>query len=189
MALKATIYKADLQIADMDRHYYQTHSLTIARHPSETEQRMLLRLLVFAFHAHEDLRFTKGLSTDDEPDLWQKNPGDEITLWIELGQPDEKRIRKACGRAKQVIIYSYNTRSAEIWWRQLRDKCERFENLTVFHLLDSELGELGNLAARHMVLQCSIQEDSCWFGNQGMTIHIEPLPWKSLPTAKSGNPY
>ncbi len=107
MALKATIFKAELQIADIDRSYYQAHSLTLARHPSETEQRMMVRLLAFALHADERLLFGRGLSTDDEPDLWLKNLHDEIELWIELGQPDEKRVRKTCARARNVIIYTY----------------------------------------------------------------------------------
>lgn len=105
MALKATIFKAEISISDMDRHYYQEHPLTIAQHPSETNERMMVRLLAFALNADERLEFTKGLSADDEPELWNKNYSDEIELWIELGQPDEKRIRKACGRSRQVIIY------------------------------------------------------------------------------------
>ena len=113
MALSATICKADLNIVDMDRHYYQQHSLTVAQHPSENDERLMIRLLAFALHADEFLSFTKGLSTDDEPDLWQKSLSGEIELWIELGLPSEKRLKKACGRAQQVILYTYGTGSAE----------------------------------------------------------------------------
>src|SRR5690242_18259904 len=105
MALKATIFKADLNIADMDRDYYGDHALTIARHPSETDERMMVRVFAFARHAHERLQFTKGLSADDEPDLWQKSLSDEIELWIDVGQPDEKRVRKACNRSQRVALY------------------------------------------------------------------------------------
>lgn len=115
MALKSTIYKASLQIADMDRNYYHDHMLTIAKHPSETDERMMLRILVFALNAHDDLVFTKGLSTDNEPDLWQKKLNGDIERWIDLGQPDEKRIRKACGLSNQVLIYCYSGSSADIW--------------------------------------------------------------------------
>ena len=115
MAFKATIFKADLQIADMDRHYYHDHALTIAQHPSETDERMMMRLLAFALHAHEALAFGKGISVDDEPDVWQKDLTGAIDLWIDVGLPDEKRIRKACGRARHVFIYSYAQRSAHIW--------------------------------------------------------------------------
>ena len=114
MALKATIFKADLQIADMDRNYYQDHALTLARHPSETDERMMVRLLAFAIHADEALTFTKGLFDTEEPDLWQKDLTGAIQLWIEVGQPDEKRILKACGRSEQVIVYSYGATS-HIW--------------------------------------------------------------------------
>jgi len=131
MALKSTIFKADLQIADMDRQYYDGHGLTIARHPSETDERMMVRILAFVLHAHEALSFGKGLSTDDEPDLWQKDLTGAIELWIDVGQPDEKRIMKACGRSNQVMIYSYSSMS-NIWWNQIASKVDRAKNLSVF---------------------------------------------------------
>ena len=118
MATKSTVFKADLQITDLDRGYYQGHSLTLARHPSETDERLMVRLLVFARHAHERLGFSRGLSTPDEPALWQKSLSGEIETWIELGQPDEKRIRKASGQAQQVYIYTYSGNSADLWWEQ-----------------------------------------------------------------------
>jgi uncharacterized protein YaeQ len=118
MALNATIYKAELQVSDMDRHYYATHALTLARHPSETEERLMVRLLAFALYADERLEFGKGLSADDEPDLWRKDYSGDIQQWIELGQPDEARIRKACGRAEQVVVINYGGRAADVWWVQ-----------------------------------------------------------------------
>src|SRR5687768_13263041 len=130
MATGAMIYKADLQIADMDRHYYQNHSLTVARHPSETDERMMVRLLAFTLHADDALAFGRGLSAEDEPDLWKKDLTGAIDLWIDVGQPEERDIRRACGRAKQVVIVCYN-RGADVWWVQNRDKLERLRNLTV----------------------------------------------------------
>ena len=107
MALKATIFKVGLQVADMERGYYGDHALTVARHPSETDERMMLRVLAFALHAGPDLAFGKGLSTDDEPDLWQRDLTGAIALWIDVGQPDEKLLRRACGRAREVVVYAY----------------------------------------------------------------------------------
>ena len=133
MALKSVIYKAQLQVADMDRHYYADHALNIACHPSETLQRMMARILVFALHAHESLELAKGISDVDEPDLWQKDLTGAIQLWIELGQPEERRILKACGRAEQVIIYAYGN-NAQIWWKQIANKLARAKNLTVLQL-------------------------------------------------------
>jgi len=133
MALKATIYKADLQIADMDRHVYGDHALTIARHPSETDERMMARVLAYALHAQEGIAFTKGLFDVDEPEVWVKNLAGEITLWIELGQPDEARIRRACGRADRVVVLCYSS-SCEVWWKQIASKLTRFANLTVLQL-------------------------------------------------------
>ena len=178
MAIKATVYKAELQISDMDRHYYQAHALTLAQHPSETIERMMIRLLVFAQHAHEDLSFTRGLSTDDEPDIWQKHDNGEIDLWIDLGQPDEKRLRKACGRAKSVYIYTYSQRSASVWWQKIESKLSRFDNLHVIALDDESCAELAQLVERSMRLQCSIQDAELWLGNDKLSVHIKPEVWK-----------
>ncbi len=173
MATKATIFKADLQIADMDRNYYQTHALTIARHPSETDERMMVRVLAFARHAHEALTFSKGLSTEDEPDLWRKDLTGDIELWIDLGQPDEKRIRKACGRARQVVIYTYSGNSAEIWWNKIHATLERLKNLTVIDLPAATVQALARLAQRNMQLQCTIQDGQIWLADQNDSVQVE----------------
>jgi len=175
MALKSTIFKAELQIADMDRNHYQDYPLTLARHPSETDRRLLVRILAFALHAQEGLAFTRGLSTDDEPDLWCRSLSDEILLWIDLGQPDEKRIRKACGRAREVWIYSYNDRGAQVWFDQLAARLERFDNLHIRHLPEAALARLEGLIERNMRLQCSIQDGVVWLGNGDQGASLEPL--------------
>lgn len=172
MALRATIFKADLQIADMDRHYYADHTLTIARHPSETDERMMVRVLAFALHAHEALAFGKGLSADDEPDLWQKDLTGAIDLWIEVGQPDDKRILKACGRSAQVAVYSYSGAS-NVWWNQVRDKVERARNLRIVNVPSAYSLALAKLAQRSMQLQCTIQEGQIWFSGGDQTVQLE----------------
>src|SRR6185436_13552241 len=106
MALKSTVFRAELAVADIDRGYYADHPLVLARHPSETDERMMVRLLAFALHADPLLAFGKGLSTDEEPDLWRRDLTGAIGLWIDVGRPDERRVKKACGRADQVIVYS-----------------------------------------------------------------------------------
>jgi uncharacterized protein YaeQ len=172
MALKATIFKAELQVSDLERHYYQSHSLTIARHPSETDLRMMVRILLFALHADNRLSFTRGISTDDEPDLWAKDLSDQIEQWIELGKPDEKRIRKACGRAKQVFVYVYEKNDSSLWWEQNREALARFDNLNIIQLTGTGVKELVLLAARNMQLNCTIQGDDIWLGNEFDTIYI-----------------
>lgn len=156
MAAKATIYKASLNIADMDRNYYAEHNFTLAKHPSENDLRLMVRLAAFILNADEKLLFSKGISQDDEPDLWQKALDGEIKLWIDLGQPDEKRIRKACGRSEKVIIYTYQEGSASAWWKQVGKSLERFKNLSVVHL--NIEGEIELLAQRTMSLQCNISD-------------------------------
>lgn len=178
MALKATIFKAQLQITDLGRQYYQTHSLTLARHPSETDERMMVRLLAFAMNAHDDLQFTRGLSTDDEPALWQKNLTGEIDLWIEVGTPDEKSIRKPCHRARRVVVYSYGGSRCDIWWGQLRDRVDRFDNLTVVNLPKAETDALARLAERTLDLQCTIQEGMVWMSSPDDQVVLEPAIWR-----------
>ncbi len=178
MALKSTIFKADLQIADMDRQYYDGHGLTIARHPSETDERMMVRILAFVLHAHAALTFGKGLSADDEPDLWQKDLTGAIELWIDVGQPDEKRIMKACGRSNQVMIYSYSSMS-NIWWNQIASKVERAKNLSVFNLPAATSQALAKLAQRSMQLQCTIQDGQVWINGEGESIQIDLIQLKA----------
>ena len=173
MALKSTIFKAELQIADMDRSYYGDHALTIARHPSETDERMMVRLLAFALHADEALTFAKGLSADDEPDLWQRDLTGAIDAWIDVGQPDERRIRKACGRAAQVFVYSYSGHGADIWWNQVGARIERIRNLEVFNVRAGAGPALARLATRSMQLQCTIQDGHVWLGGKEEAVQVE----------------
>lgn len=174
MALSSTINKASINIADMDRHYYQSHELTVAQHPSETDCRFMIRLIAYMLNANEHLKFTKGLSTDNEPDLWQKSLVDDIEVWIDLGQPDEKRIRKACGRAQQVIIYTYHERKAQVWWQQQREKLQRFDNLNVFHI---HAEGVESMVKRSMSLQCNIQEGEVYLSDDdtNFTITVDRL--------------
>jgi len=173
MALKSTIFKVELQIADMDRHYYQTHALTIAQHPSETDERMMMRILAFALHAHEALTFGNGLSTDDEPDLWQKDLSGAIECWIDVGLPDEKLVRRACGRANQVFIYSYGGRGADMWWEQCRGKLKRANNLTVINIPLETSRALAKLAQRNMQLHCTIQDEQICLSDKQDTVQVE----------------
>ncbi|PCI21851.1 MAG: hypothetical protein COB62_02460 [Piscirickettsiaceae bacterium] len=165
MALNSTINKVSLNISNMDSHYYESHELTVAQHPSENDVRFMIRLIAFMLNAHERLSFTKGLSTDDEPELWQKSLTGEIELWIDLGQPDEKRIRKACGLSKQVIIYTYHEGKASVWWQQQRDKLARFKNLKVFHI---HADGAAAMVKRNMSLQCSIQDGEMYLNNDDL---------------------
>ncbi len=171
MALKSTIFKADLQISNMDRHYYESHALTIARHPSETDERMMMRVLAFAIHAHEYLTFGKGLSADDEPDLWQKDLTGAIDLWIEVGQPDDRRILKACGRAARVVVYTYSS-TTHIWWNQTGSRIERAKNLAVIQVPAEVSQALAALAERSMQLQCTIQDGQIWMNSGDKTVEI-----------------
>lgn len=178
MAIKSTVFKADLQLADMDRNYYQSHALTLARHPSETDERMMVRVLAFALYASDGLSFGKGLSAGDEPDLWRKDLTGAIELWIDVGLPDEREIRKACGRARQVVVISYG-RAADIWWNQNRAKLARLSNLTVISLPVAGTQALAALASRTMQLQCTIQEGQAWMTGESGEAQIEPTTWQA----------
>jgi uncharacterized protein YaeQ len=174
MAPKATIHKAELQVSDMDRHYYATHALTLAQHPSETAERLMARLLAFALHADERLEFGRGLSSDDEPDLWRKSLTGEIEQWIELGQPDEQRIRKACGRARQVVVVNYGGRSADIWWDKIGADLARSKNLGVIDIPAASVQALAAMLDRNMHLQCLIQDGQVQVMNATASVTVEP---------------
>jgi len=178
MALKATIFKASLQVSDMDRNYYGEHSLTLARHPSETDERMMMRLLAFALNAHERLEFGKGLSDTDEPDLWQKDLTGSIVHWIEVGLPEEKRLIRASGRADRVTVYAYG-RGADLWWMSSAERLARAKNLTVWRVPDDMSDSLGRLAERSMRLQCTVQERHIWIGSSAATVEVEMTMYRA----------
>jgi len=158
MALKATVVKAELQISDMDRHYYAAHTLTLAQHPSETDTRLMVRLLAFVLFADERLEFGRGLSATDEPDLWLRDYTGQIEQWIELGQPDESRIRKACGRAREVVVVNYGGQAADLWREKNAAALARQDNLTVLDLSAADVEALAALHARTMRLDVLVQD-------------------------------
>jgi len=177
MALTATIFKADLQVSDLDRGYYANHPLTLARHPSETDERLMVRLLAFALNADEQLSFGKGISNSEEPALWQHQLSGEITTWIDVGQPDPDRLRKACGRADRVLVYSYGS-AAGLWWKKNQEQLQRFDRLSVIELPDNETQALAGLAQRTMQITCTIEDSSIWIGDDQTTIELTPKALK-----------
>ena len=179
MAQKATIYKVELSVSDMDRHYYETHKLTIAKHPSETDERMMVRLLAFALNAHEQLEMTKGISTDDEPDIWQKSLSDELELWIALGLPSEKVVRQSCAKAQKVVIYTYGGRTADVWWDKIQNSTTRFDNLQVVALSEQSTSELAGLADRSMKLQVNIQDGDVMVSAGDQIVYVTPTTLKA----------
>ncbi|HEX5686270.1 MAG TPA: YaeQ family protein [Ideonella sp.] len=188
MALKSTVFKAQLQIADMDRALYADHALTLARHPSETDERMMMRLLAFALAVPADtdrgaLEFAAGLSDTDEPDLWQKDLTGALVQWIEVGQPDDRRLAKACGRAERVRIWSYSS-STPIWWSGIENKVARLANLEVWQIDAAESQALAAMAERSMQLQVTVQEGHIYVGNGRDSVALEPRRLKEIQTRR-----
>lgn len=186
MAIKSTIFKVNLQIADIDQGYYADHALTLARHPSETDERMMLRLVALAFNAHQlqtvcggdgTLAFGAGLSNPDEPDVWLRDFTGRTRLWIEVGQPEEKPLLKACGKADAVILYCFN-HAAEVWWRSMGPKLARAQNLRVLRVPTDASQALSALAQRSMHLQATVQEGVLSLGDTDHQVSIEPVVWK-----------
>ena len=174
MALRSTVFKAEVGIADLDRHYYADHSLTLARHPSETDERMMVRLLAFVLNASESLEFGRGLSSDEEPALWDRDLTGTIRTWIEVGQPDERLLRKACGRADSVLVYAYG-RGLDQWWRQNAQAFAKLEKLRVWRLSPEDGTALAALAERGMKLQCTVQDGHVLIAAADIdTLQIEP---------------
>ena len=179
MAQKSTIYKVELSVSDMDRHYYETHKLTVAKHPSETDERMMVRLVAFSLNAHDQLELTKGLSTDDEPDIWRKSLSNELELWITLGLPSEKIVRQSCGKADEVIIYSFGGKTAEVWWDKIKGTTNRFDNLQVFNFSEADTSALESLASRTMKLQVNIQDGEVMVSAEDNVVYLTPVQWKT----------
>ncbi len=179
MAAKAVVYKAQLNVADTDRGYYADHALTLALHPSETEERLAIRLLAFALYAGERLEFTRGLSTDDEPDLWQKDLTGDIERWIELGQPDDSRIRKACNRSREVVVITYGARAPEPWWDKIAPSLQRFDNLTVLRIPADACVALTAMVTRAMQWQVTIQDGVAFVSSGEHNVEVAPLTWRA----------
>jgi uncharacterized protein YaeQ len=175
MAPKATVVKAELQVTDMDRHYYASHNLTLAQHPSETVERLMVRLLAFALHADERLEFGRGLSDEDEPALWRRDYTDAIEQWIELGQPDESRIRKACGRAQQVVVVNYSGHAADVWWSKNSTALARLKNLTVLDIDAGSVAAVLALLDRGMRLTAMIQDGELQLMDTTRTVALRPV--------------
>ena len=179
MALKAIIYKAKVSFSDLDRNLYSDHELTIARHPSETEERMMIRLLAFVLNAPENndlgrLEFGKDMWEADEPALSQHDLTGLLMHWIELGQPDEKKLVRVCGRSRKVSVYSFASNAAT-WWAGLAGKFTRVNNLTVWQIPAAESEALGGLAQRSMDLTITLQEGVLFVGEGDRTVEIKPV--------------
>lgn len=173
MALRATVFKAEVGIADLDRHYYQEHNLILARHPSENDERMMVRLFAFVLNASETLEFGRGISSDDEPALWDRDLTGAVQHWIEVGQPDERLIRRACGKADKVSVFAFG-RGVDQWWQSNCAAFARQDKLTVWRLAPQECSELAKLAERGMKLQCTIQDGLAMIAADNDTLHIQP---------------
>ena len=186
MAAKATILKAELQVTDLDRHYYASHALTLAQHPSETDTRLLVRLLAFALHADERLEFGRGLSDEDEPALWRRDYTGAIEQWIELGQPDEARLRKASGRAQQVVVVSYGGQAAEAWWKRNAAALTRLRNLSVIELDDAGVAEASALLERGMRVTAMIQDGELQLMDAERSVSLRPRMRRPRPNTALG---
>jgi uncharacterized protein YaeQ len=174
MAPNSTIYKLELQVSDMDRHYYASHNLTLAQHPSETPQRLMVRLIAFALFADERLEFGRGLSTEDDADLWQRDYTGDIDRWIDLGQPDESRIRKACARARHAVVVTYGGNSADIWWSKTAPALSRLKNLTVLDIAPDDVEAVVGLLERGMRLTAMIQDGELQLMSERQNVALTP---------------
>ncbi|MDT8318289.1 MAG: YaeQ family protein [bacterium] len=174
MAIKATIYKANIHIADMDRGHYEELNLTIARHPSETDERMMVRIFAFALHSAEGLKFTEGIAAkEDEPDIWLKNLTGDIDLWIDVGLPDEKKIKKACSISEKVYLYPYGGRPVQAWWQTISARLSKHKNLNVVVLPQETTKGLAAIAKRTMTLHFNVQDGQIWIGDSENNILVE----------------
>ncbi|MEJ2802930.1 uncharacterized protein YaeQ [Comamonas sp. BIGb0124] len=186
MALKSTIFKAHVAIADIDHGYYADHALTLARHPSETDERMMVRLAALALQAHRlhddcggdgTLTFGAGLSNPEDPDVSLRDFTGASRLWIEVGQPEDKPLAKACSKSDAVVVYAFSS-AADVWWRGIQGKLTRLDKLTVWRVPTEAAQSLAALAERSMQLQATIQEGVLSLGSERGSVDIECVRWK-----------
>jgi len=186
VALKSTVFKADVQLADIDHGCYTDLQLTLARHPSETDERMMVRLAALALQAHQvqelcggdaKIGFGAGLSSPDEPDVQLQDFTGRVRLWVEVGQPDDKALTKACSKADAVIVYAYGP-AADVWWRGIEAKLARLGRLSVWRLPAPDAQALARLAERSMQLQATVQEGQLTLSGVAASVTLEPLRWK-----------
>jgi uncharacterized protein YaeQ len=178
MALKATVCKATLQIADIDRAIYADHQLTLARHPSENDERMMMRLLAFALNVPADsrdgaLEVAKGMWEPEEPELWERDLTGRIRHWIEVGQPEERRLVKASGRADKVSVYAFS-HGAPVWWAGLGQRVRRAGNVEAWLVPSEQSRELALLAGRGMQLQLNRQDGEIWVADGERSVRVVP---------------
>ncbi len=172
MAIKPKVFKITLQIADIDRHYYNEHLLTIAQHSSETDERAMIRILAFALNANDTLSFAEGISDSAQADVWDRDHNEQIKLWVSVGLPEEKLIRKAVSRAEHVIVYSYGGRGADVWWNKL--KLDTYKNLKVVNFLDEDTKNLATLLVSGMKINFTIQEGEIMVANESKSVILTP---------------
>ena len=173
MAINSSVHKVQLNVADLDQHVYGDYALTVACHPSETDERLMVRLLAFALHAHERLEFGRGLGEQDDPDLWRRDLTGKVEQWIEIGLPDDRRVRKACGVADDVVVMAYGGRAAELWWGKAEPEVRRCRNLEVVVIAPATSAALAKMAAPRMDLQYMVQDGELWFSGGDARITIE----------------
>jgi uncharacterized protein YaeQ len=178
MAIGASIYKVDVNVANLNTHYYEDHSLTIAKHPSENVTRLMIRLVSFLANAHGALEFTKGLSTSEEPDIWQRDYSGEIIQWIELGQPELKRVRQSCGKSQKVRIYTYHENKSNEWFLKNKESFNTLNKLEITHLKVRSEESLEDLVERNMKLNCMIEENTLYLSNDNKRVEIELMKLK-----------
>ena len=179
MALKPTIYKFNIALADMNNQHYPNLHLTVGQHPSETPERMLVRLLAFCLHSHQDehqlMKFTKGLSATDEPDIWHKGLDDQLNYWIDIGEPSFDRMKKACRLAKETFVYSFNSKSA-VWWKQQQAQFSSLP-IKVFSLQWTHIQSLAKEIERTMNWSINISDESLFIGTPSKQIEVQ---WAAL---------
>lgn len=178
MALGSSIHKVTVDLSDIDNNKYIDFSLTLALHPSETEERMMIRLLAFMFAHDENLEFSDGLNNPDLPDIWQKNLMGDVEHWIDVGQPDEKRMRKASGRSEQVSVFTFNSYKSEFWLEKISPKIKKNKKISIYTLQVFGDLKLESLVKRTMKFNCLIEDKTIFISDQEHRIEIKVVPFE-----------
>lgn len=163
MAKGSRIYKVKLFISDIDRNCYEQLELTVAQHPSESDERLLARLLAFGLEYESGLAFGGGVSSTDQAPIWLRNDYEEVQHWIEIGQPDPDRLAKLNKRQPRLTLYTYGA-NAHRWWHQHSPNLSKLQRLKAVQLDYDALQTLVSAMTSGFELQLNRQDEVLYLG-------------------------
>jgi uncharacterized protein YaeQ len=180
MARGASIHRAQIELSHVDRGVYETLQLTVARHPSETLDRMVMRILAFGLRYAEDLAFGRGVSATDEPDLWRREGDGRVIEWIDVGRPDAKRLIQASRKSTRCQLFVFGDRGRR-WRKAQLETMKAPANLGVAYIDDGFVASLAATADRQIAWAMTVFESAIYLTTGDTSFETTPEIWLGDP--------